>query len=445
MQKLRLTNALNINTNCTPRQNRPVCGGDSSLQELSASSKKSKQNQVNQDTCIAVAGIAANSTIAVKKYCVPKAQGKGVRTAPTEQWFVWYSEEWSFTAVDVKFLDTVSGNTLVVMRNNKGRTLSSGPLEQFVTVHPRSIQEATIEAFDGAQWGSSMIFDIMYSTPQDRVDRLKLVGTSSTDIDGINAGTEQVLAITDMFVLPTQKDSKRIPWVVLSTVVVAVPAGQGSAQDPSASRGTYRKSVCIALDLEAFMASFGKLREGAHVCRMDVFFETLRGSGYSTVVLRKSDSTGPLSSADVMLVPTRKGYPLCVVHMGFLSAWSLAPEEEHGKHCFTTPDSFTAEGGIPLRDSWSDFQREMFVGSTGKETTMSSRGQVLAQNSHSEVLFNDGEGSSSPSSAGGETKVQIFTTAPKRTGSSRCASQRTGTAMASLAACRPRAGCPCRP
>jgi hypothetical protein len=111
-----------------------------------------------------------------------------------------------------------------------------------------------------------------------------------------------------------------------------------------------------------------------------------------------------------MLVPTRKGYPLCVVHMGFLSAWSLAPEEEHCKHCFTTPDSFTAEGGIPLQDSWSDFQREMFVGSTGKETTMSSRGQVLAQNSHLEVFFNDGEGSSSPSSAGGETKVQIFTT-----------------------------------
>jgi hypothetical protein len=53
-----------------------------------------------------VAGIPGNSTIAVKKYCIPKAQGKGVRSAPTEQWFVWYSEEWSMTVVDTKFLDT---------------------------------------------------------------------------------------------------------------------------------------------------------------------------------------------------------------------------------------------------------------------------------------------------------------------------------------------------
>jgi hypothetical protein len=377
---------------------------------------------VNLDTCIAVAGIAANSTIAVKKYCVPKAQGKGVRGAPMEQWFVWYSEEWSFTAVEISFLDTVSGDALVVMRNNNGRTLSSGPLEQFVTVHPRSIQQATIDAFEGAQWGSAMIFDIMYGTSQDRVDRLKLVGMSSTDIDGIDAGAEQVLAITDMFVLPTQKESRRVPWVILSMVVASQPQSPPASDSPppdqstTASYGTYRRSVCIALDLDYFLASFGKLREGAHVCRMDTFFDTLRGSGYSTVVLRKSDSTGPLSSTDVMLVPSRKGSPLCVVHMGFLSMWSLSPEEDHGKHCFTTPDSFTAEGGIPLRDSWADFQRQMFVGSTGKETTMSSRGQVLAQNSDSEVVFRDedaaaaGNSSLPASSDPSSSKVQVFAT-----------------------------------
>lgn len=44
----------------------------------------------NVDTCIAIAGLPSNNTLAVKKYCVPKAQGKAVRSAPTETWFVWF-------------------------------------------------------------------------------------------------------------------------------------------------------------------------------------------------------------------------------------------------------------------------------------------------------------------------------------------------------------------
>jgi hypothetical protein len=35
-------------------------------------------NIKNKDTCIAVAGLPSNNTIAIRKYCVPKAQGKGV-------------------------------------------------------------------------------------------------------------------------------------------------------------------------------------------------------------------------------------------------------------------------------------------------------------------------------------------------------------------------------
>ena len=61
---------------------RPVCGGDG---DLYASMKPN-----NKDTCIAVAGLPSNNTIAIRKYCVPKAQGVGVKSVPTETWFVWY-------------------------------------------------------------------------------------------------------------------------------------------------------------------------------------------------------------------------------------------------------------------------------------------------------------------------------------------------------------------
>jgi hypothetical protein len=83
-----------------------VCGGESSLETITQQNNKKPKITINADTCIAVAGIAGNSTVGIKKYCIPKAQGKGVRGAPTEQWFVWYSEEWSMTVVDTKFVDT---------------------------------------------------------------------------------------------------------------------------------------------------------------------------------------------------------------------------------------------------------------------------------------------------------------------------------------------------
>ena len=59
---------------------RPICGG----------SLKTVSKQMNKDTCIAIAGLPSNNTIEIRKYCVPKAQGQGVRSVPTETWFVWF-------------------------------------------------------------------------------------------------------------------------------------------------------------------------------------------------------------------------------------------------------------------------------------------------------------------------------------------------------------------
>jgi hypothetical protein len=94
------------------------------------------------DSCIAVAGISSNETIIVKKYCIPQAVGYSVRSAKSETWTVWYSENWSISATDIQFADTVDGNTLVVLRDGSGQT-NMGPTEQFITIHPRYLSPSS--------------------------------------------------------------------------------------------------------------------------------------------------------------------------------------------------------------------------------------------------------------------------------------------------------------
>lgn len=55
-----------------------------------------------------------------------KMQGRSVTSAPTETWFVWFSEEWSGTLVDLAFADSIYGDTLVAFRDNRGGKLSAG-------------------------------------------------------------------------------------------------------------------------------------------------------------------------------------------------------------------------------------------------------------------------------------------------------------------------------
>jgi hypothetical protein len=72
------------------------------------------------DSCLAVAGLAGNNTIMVKKYCVPRAMGYSVRSEPSEEWTIWGSEEWTTGALDIQFADTFSGDVLVVLRDGVG-------------------------------------------------------------------------------------------------------------------------------------------------------------------------------------------------------------------------------------------------------------------------------------------------------------------------------------
>jgi hypothetical protein len=401
------------------KKNRPICGGISAP-GVAIPAK-------NRDTCIAIAGLPGNGTISIRKYCVPKAQGRGVRSAPTETWFVWYSEEWSDTLVDLKFLDTVSGDAVAALRDNKGRSLSTGPPEQFVSVHPRRIQQ------------EPLLFSQAYATSQNRIDRLTLVKMSS-QIIGMDPTQEQVLGITDMFVLPTGEGDRRQPWILLSFIVAPVDeqapepssSSQEQGEDASASQlreealsssssytssGTihdsYRRDVCINLNLDIFVTYLGTLDEGPHVCNLQSFFEINRNSGYNPVVLHLPDS---LYRADVALLPSRKGMDACILHLTFTSLSEMSSNQ--AKSCFTTPDSFSTGANLPLRNSWSDMQREVFLGAeklrgggggaagvtTTREGVMVMAQRVVAQNSLSSMDLSD-----EASVAGGDLRMQVCT------------------------------------
>ena len=117
---------------------RLVCGGFTDDVLRMGEEIKLDEKAKNGDRCIAVAGLPQNDTLAVKKYCIPAAQGQGVRSAPTETWFVWNSEEWTSTLVSLHFADTVTGDTLVALRDNHGMSLETGVVsEDIVSVHSR--------------------------------------------------------------------------------------------------------------------------------------------------------------------------------------------------------------------------------------------------------------------------------------------------------------------
>jgi hypothetical protein len=122
------------------------------------------------------------------KYCIPRHMSEGVTGQPTETWYVWYSEEWSMTVTDIKFSDTVNGDTIIVSRNNKNMGFATGPSEQFISVHPREIQLDIRE------------YSLKYGTLSDRTNRLSIFPQSSV-ISYIPVDV-QVTGISDLFVVP---------------------------------------------------------------------------------------------------------------------------------------------------------------------------------------------------------------------------------------------------
>jgi hypothetical protein len=148
------------------------------------------------------------------------------------------------------------------------------------------------------------------------------------------------------------------------------------------------------------------------VCELDSFFEVMRNSGYNAVVLHKENS---LLRADVALIPSVKGIDMCILKLEFETLRKLAPTQ--AKYCFTTPDSFATGANFPLRNSWTDFQREMFLGSSmaasqqrasatmTQQNVVVQSNKILAQNSLAAVDL-----SMDSTQSGNDLRIQIFGT-----------------------------------
>jgi hypothetical protein len=241
-----------------------ICGGSTSL-----------------DACIAVAGISANSTILVKKYCVPKLVGYSVRSAPTETWNVWGSENWTVSALDIQFTDTIWGDTLVVLRDGIGRT-GMGPQEQFVTVHPRSIQQ------------DEQVWERWYSTEDFRLQRLMLAKTS-TPVKEKDFRT--TLSIQSVFVFPQQRVDQDV-YICMNTVV--------DREETTTLQEDHTAAACGVLDLPKKL-----LNTNAGVLTMKLspdmkeFFILGVQSGYVPVVFTTFSET-----VWVAQIPTTANTPL---------------------------------------------------------------------------------------------------------------------------------------
>jgi hypothetical protein len=200
-----------------------------------------------------------------------------------------------------------------------------------------------------------------------------------------------------MFVLPTGSVDKRQPWIFLSFIVAPLDEEAPtplSADEPDnnmeeeASKtihDSYRRDVCINLNVDLFVGLLGYLEQKPYKCDLNYFFEINRNSGYTPVVLPSS-----ILFAQIALLPSRKGVDACILKIPFTATLSsISDSKEHSKMCFMTPDSFSTNANFPLRNSWSDMQREMFLGvekmSSGiamtRQGTIVLAHRIVAQNS----------------------------------------------------------------
>jgi hypothetical protein len=105
---------------------------------------------------------------------------------------------------------------------------------------------------------------------------------------------------------------------------------------------------------------------------------------------------------------------MCILKLQFATLSRLSDWQT--KYCFSTPDSFATGARFPLRNGWSDFQREMFLGYAGgseqqrtnamtQEGTIVPAAKITAQNSLSFMDMNVDS-----SASGGNLRMQLFAT-----------------------------------
>jgi hypothetical protein len=150
------------------------------------------------------------------------------------------------------------------------------------------------------------------------------------------------------------------------------------------------------------------LEQKPYACSLDSFFEVMRGSSYQPVVLPGVGKSS-IMHASVALLPTAKGSDMCILTMEFETLTRLAESSIGAKKvCFSTPDSFVTGANVPLRNSWTDIQRELFftnpaAAPMGRASSSPlaavAANRITAQNSLSAVENLDGA-----------ARIQIFAT-----------------------------------
>ena len=376
-----------------------------------------------------------------------------MKSAPTETWFVWFSEEWSPTLMDLQFADSIYGDVLIAHRDNKGRTLQTGPLEHIISIHPRVIQMDPVAYFR------------YYSTAADRNERLIYVSTTDYIVNGIDKVTQTPLAITDMMVIPTDANVHRHAWIFLSYVVAEDMDSDGRV-DAIPITQTQRVDVCAPINVEEFIQNLGDLR-GTYVprtCKLNGLFDVMRKSSLLPVMMPSST----LGRMEMLLIPTSAsgGVEACILTMQIDDLYQVS--EAQGKVCFNTPASFVTNANFPTRPGWIDFARTTFMGAeeaVGSSPSITQQGvtvfarRVLAQNTLSVFSLSDakksiiqffGTGNVSSSNCvfmrmritDGRNSKQATPT-PRVTGSNRYASRCTRTTQGTgNDQCRPN---PCTP
>jgi hypothetical protein len=302
------------------------------------------------DTCIAIAGISGNQSVSVKKYCIPRAMSIGVWSQPIESWGIWYSEGWSDTLLDLSFTDTVFGDVLLAYRDNRGGFPADGPRAQFISIHPRFIQ-----ADDGAGGGilgsqyaagsqySGALFDSHYSTEQDRSERLTLLSGINPErlIGGIDLTAKNVLALTDVKVIPTSGNNiltGRDPWILMTMIVVDKTGTNGS---PLITDST-KVEVCGSISIELFVRTKGQDGFSPQVCDLGGILDLAMSAKYLFLHFPSFGSSN--SVASLALIPTKPGYDMYSVQVPFIGSSSIG---EVTKVNIKTPLSFTSNTKIP--------------------------------------------------------------------------------------------------
>lgn len=183
-----------------------------------------------------------------------------------------------------------------------------------------------------------------YSTTQDRTDRLIYTSTADYVVSGFDKQRDFPLAITDMYVIPTDSTGRRMPWILLSYVVATDKDGDGAADSSTVPiTETQRVDVCGILDMDSFLSSLGDLQIPPYTCSLNGFFDIMRQSNVIPVALPSPS----LSQADLLLVPTTARVDACILQIRFSELYKVS--EGQRKTCFQTPETFVTGGNFPTR------------------------------------------------------------------------------------------------